>query len=88
MTGITPEQVREIAENAADKAAEKAVRAMLTALGVNPDKLHEEQQVWAFARTMQQGTKRGARALFTGFLTALATLIAGWLWLAFGNRHP
>jgi hypothetical protein len=40
---MTPEQVRDIAENAADKAAEKAVRATLIALGVNPDKLHEEQ---------------------------------------------
>jgi hypothetical protein len=86
---MTPEQVRDIAENAADKAAEKAVRATLIALGVNPDKLHEEQQVWAFARTMQQGTKRGALALFTGFLTALATAIAGSVWLLFFNKpHP
>jgi hypothetical protein len=85
---MTPEQVREIAENAADKAAEKAVRATLMALGFDLDNLHEEQQTWAFVRTMHAGTRRGIRALFTGIITALATAIVGWLWLAFGNRHP
>jgi hypothetical protein len=76
---MSPDQVREIAENAADKAAEKAVNNMLRALGIDMDKIHEEQQVWAFARTMQQGACRGALALFTGFLSTLATLIAGGL---------
>ena len=83
---MTPEQVREIAESAADKAAEKTIRGVLTALGIDPDKLHQEQRVWAFARTMQQGTHRGALALFTGFLTALSTLIAGAIWYVF-NKH-
>jgi len=44
---MTPEQVREIAENsariAATDAAEKAVRATLIALGVDVDNLHQEQ---------------------------------------------
>ena len=88
---MTPEQVRDIAENsariAATDAAEKAVRATLIALGVDVDNLHREQQVWAFARTMQQGTRRGAIALFTGFLSTLATLIAGAIWYFFSNRH-
>jgi len=84
---MSPDQVREIAENAADKAAEKAVNNMLRALGIDVDKIHEEQQVWAFARTMQQGTRRGALALFTGFLSTLATLIAGAIWYFFSNRH-
>jgi len=65
---MTPEQVREIAENsariAATDAAEKAVRATLIALGVDIDNLHREQQVRAFARTMQQGTRRGAIGYF------------------------
>lgn len=83
---MTPDQVREIAENAADKAAEKAVTKMLTALGIDVNNLPEEQQAWAFLRNMHQGTRRGARALFTGFLTALATSIAGTIWLIFFNK--
>ena len=88
---MTPEQILDIAnsaaEHAAEKAADKAVRSLLVALGINPDKLHEEQQVWAFARTMQQGTHRGTLALFTGFLTGLSTLIAGAVWYLFFNKH-
>lgn len=87
MTTLTAEQVRAIAEQAAEKAAKEAVRETLTALGVNMDKLHEEQQVWAFARTMHQGTRRGAFALYTGFLSALATLIAGAIWYVFSSHH-
>lgn len=86
---MTPDQVREIAENVAEKAADKAVRATLTALGFDMDNLHEEQQVWAFVRTMHAGTRRGILALFTGIIGALATAVVGWLWLMFfGNRHP
>ena len=100
---LTTEQVREIAreaaeaaaekvaentaEKAAEKAAKKAIRAVLTALGINPDKLHEEQRVWAFARTAQQGTQKGVIALFTGFLSTVATLIAGAIWYFFFNKH-
>jgi len=80
---LTPDQIREIAEVAAErvaeKAADKAVRATLSALGVNLNKMHEEQQVWAFARNMQQGSRLGARAI----ITALATSFAGWIWLVF-----
>jgi hypothetical protein len=83
---MTPEQFTAIAENVADKAARVAVRETLTSLGVNVDKLHEEQQVWAFARTMQQGTRRGTLALFTGFLSALATLVAGSVWYVFNKN--
>jgi hypothetical protein len=36
---------------------------------------------------MQQGTRRGAIAMFTGFLSTLATLIAGAVWYFFSNRH-
>jgi hypothetical protein len=94
---MTPEQVREIASNAAEsaaekvaeKAAEKAVRATLIALGIDVDKLHEEQRVWAFARTMQQGTQRGVFALITGFATTAAATIAGSAWYVFFNKpHP
>src|ERR1035437_4083056 len=88
---MTPEQILELAksaaEHAADKAADKAVRNLLTALGIDAENLHKEQRVWAFARTMQQGTHRGAVALFTGFLTGLATLIAGMVWYLFFNKH-
>lgn len=87
MSQMTSDQVTAIAENAADKAAEKAVRGMLTALGVDVDNLHKEQKVWAFARTMQQGSARGAMALLTGFLTALATLVAGSVWYLFFSKH-
>ncbi len=93
---MTAELIREIASNAAEKAAEqvaekvaeKAVRATLTALGIDIDKLHEEQKVWAFARTMQQGTQRGFLAIFTGFLTSTAALIAGSVWYVFFNKPP
>ena len=83
---MTPDQVEMIAENAATRAAEKAVNATLTALGIDVANMIKEQKVWAFARTMQQGTHRGALALFTGFLTSLATLIAGAVWYVFFNR--
>jgi hypothetical protein len=43
---------------------------------------------WAFARTMQQGTRRGALSLFTGFLSALATLVAGGVWYLFFKQTP
>ena len=79
---LTADHVERIAE----AAAEKAVHRTLTSLGVNVDRLHEEQQVWAFARSMHQGTRRGALALFTGFLTALSGLIATALWYIF-SKH-
>lgn len=89
---MTPEEVSEIAENVAKvvaaEAAEKAVRATLTALGVDVNKLHEEQQVWAFARTMQQGTHRGVRFMITSTIGAVVTLFVGWLWLFFFNKPP
>jgi methionyl-tRNA synthetase len=97
---LTADQVREIAERAAEKAAEKvaekaadraadkAVTAIMTALGVNINKLTEEQKVWAFARTMQQGTARGALAMVTGLITALTTLVAGAVWYLIFNKPP
>ena len=60
--------------------------AIMTALGFDLDKMHEEQQVWAFVRTMHQGTQRGVRALFTGTLTAFATVVVRWLWWMYGPR--
>lgn len=85
---VAAEKVAETAaEKAAEKAADRAIRATLTALGINPDKLHEEQQVWAFARTAQQGTARTVRAAMTGFFSTLATLIAGAIWYLFFNKH-
>ena len=61
---MTPEQVREIAENsariAATDAAEKAVRATLIA----PIICIKNSMVRAFARTVQQGTRRGAIGYF------------------------
>jgi hypothetical protein len=86
---MSPEQIEAIAENAANKAADRAVRATLIALGIDVDNLHKEQRVWAFARTMQQGSSRGAMALFTGFLSTLAAMIAGAIWYLFFNKpHP
>ena len=85
---MTPEQVKWIAENAARVAAQEAINATLTALGVDVKDMAKEQQVWAFARTMQQGTRRGVRALSTGILTTLATLIAGWVWYFFFKQSP
>ena len=82
---ITPEQVREIAS----EAAKEAVHDTLTALGIDMQNLHKEQQVWAFARRMHDGTNRGLRAAFTGAIGALATAIVGWLWLVFfSGKHP
>jgi hypothetical protein len=75
------------AHRAAEVAADRAIDRVLTALGIDPTKLHEEQRVWAFARTMQQGANKGVFALFTGFLTALSTLIAGAIWYVFFNKH-
>jgi hypothetical protein len=88
MTTMSTEQVREIAENAANAAAEKAVRDILTALGIDVQNLTKEQQVWAFARRMHDGTNRGIRAAFTGIIGAMATAFAGWIWLMFFNRPP
>jgi hypothetical protein len=88
MTSMTPEQVREIAENAASAAATKAVHDTLTALGFDMNNLHREQQVWAFMRTFHDGTRHGIRAMFTSIIGALATAFVRWLWFAFGNRHP
>jgi hypothetical protein len=98
---LTPEQVRDIAERtaertveavaerAAEKAATKAVTEILTSLGVDINNMAKEQRVWAFARTMQQGTSRGIMALTTGFLSMVATLIAGAIWYFFFNKpHP
>src|SRR5258707_1105913 len=65
MTSMTPEQVREIAENAASTAATKAVHDTLTALGFDMNNLHRGQQVWAFTRTFHDGTRRGICAMFT-----------------------
>lgn len=83
---MTPELVKDIAENAARAAAKEAVREMLIALGINPERLPEEQQVWSFARTLHQGTRRGALALFTGFLSTLAALLATAIWYIF-SKH-
>ncbi|WP_024516870.1 hypothetical protein [Bradyrhizobium sp. Tv2a-2] len=89
---MTPEQVREIAEDVARivaaEAAKEAVKETLTALGVKVDNLPEEQQVWAFARTMQQGTHRGVRVLITSTLGAVVTLVVGWIWYAFFKQIP
>lgn len=61
----------------------------LLTLGIDADKLHEEQKVWAFARTMQQGTQRGVYAMITGFFTTVSAAIAGGIWLVFFNKpHP
>ncbi|WP_315792210.1 MULTISPECIES: hypothetical protein [unclassified Bradyrhizobium] len=85
MSGLSADQAKEIAE----AAAEKAVRQLLTSLGIDPDKLMEERKVWAFARTMQQGTSKGVAAMITGFATAFATTVAGSIWLIFFNKpHP
>jgi len=81
---LTREEVREIAESAADKAAEEAVRRMLIALGVNVENMHEEQQVWAFARQMHQGTRLGMRSLVRGSMAAIGTAAIGWIWWIFG----
>jgi len=35
---------------------------------------------------MHQGTQRGVRALFTGTLTAFATVVVRWLWWMYGPR--
>ena len=83
---MTPEQVEQIAENASEKAAEKAVRNMLVAIGFDLENLHEEQQVWAWARTMHNSTRWGVRAIVTSLIGTIITAIAGWLWLAFGKH--
>lgn len=76
---MTPELVREIAS----AAAKEAVHDTLTSLGIDMENLHKEQQVWAFMRTFHDGTYRGIRTMFTGFIGALATAIVGWMWLVF-----
>ena len=81
---ITPEQVREIAK----EAAKEAVSDTLTALGIDMNNLVREQQVWAFMRTFQEGTHRGMRAAFTATIAAIATAVVGWAWFIFFGRHP
>jgi hypothetical protein len=87
---MTPAQIEEVIERTAERTAEKLreeMRGMFTALGFNmdPDKLHEEQQMVAFARTMHQGTRIGMKAA----ITAVATAAIGWIvWLLTNWKHP
>lgn len=79
---MTPDQIEEVIERTASETARRVdekMRTILSGLGFNmdPDKMHEEQQMVAFLRTMHQGTRRGVLALFTGIITALATVIVG-----------
>ena len=84
---MTPEQIEDVIERTAQRTAEKLrdeVRGMFTALGFNmdPDKVHEEQQMVAFVRTMHRGTQYGIRTIFAAILTAAV----GWvIWLFTGK---
>lgn len=95
---MNPEQIEELIERTAMRTAAKIredvkdeFRGILTGLGFNmdPDKMHEEQQMIAFARTMYTGTRRGVFALWTGVIGAAATVFVGWLvWFFSGKPHP
>jgi hypothetical protein len=61
-------------------------RLVAEQVGLDVNNLHKEQQVWAFARRMEQGTSRGIRAAFTGVIGALATAFVGWMWLVFFSK--
>jgi len=84
---MTSDQLEEIIERTAQRTAEKLreeMRSMFTALGFNmdPDKIHEEQQMVAFVRTMHKGTQYGIRTIFAAVLTAAV----GWvIWLFTGK---
>jgi hypothetical protein len=87
---MTPEQIEEVIERTAVRTAdrlEEKFRGMLSALGFNmdPDKLYEEQQMIAFARTMHQGTRTGLRAIVGAFCTAA---VGGLVWLFTNRPHP
>lgn len=91
---ITKQEIEDLidrtAEATADKTAKKVreeVSSIFIMLGFNmdPKSMHEEQQVIAFARSMQQGTKYGIRAIIGAIFTALV----GWLvWFFTGHRSP
>lgn len=80
--------IEELIERTAQRTASKVrdeMRLLLSMLGFNmdPDSIHEEQQVIAFARTMQQGTKFGFRAIIGAMLTAAV----GWaVWFFTGHK--
>ena len=86
---MTPDQIEDVIERTAQRTAEKLreeVKGMFTALGFNmdPDHLHEEQQMVAFARTMHQGTRIGMKAA----VTAVATAMIGWVVWVVTNWKP
>ena len=68
-------------------AGREAAKELLTTLGVDVSKPLEVQKDFAFVRTMRMGSHWGARAAFTGIITAIATALVGWLWLAFTRQH-
>jgi hypothetical protein len=86
---MTPDQIEEVIERTANRTAQKLHQEfhdMLAALGFNmdPDKLHEEQQMIAFVRTMHQGTRTGMRAI----IAAMGTAFVGWaVWLFTTKPH-
>jgi hypothetical protein len=95
---MTPEQIEDVIERTASRTAtrireevQEDFRAMLTGLGFNmdPDKMHEEQQMVAFARTMYTGTRRGVFAFWTGIIGAASTVFVGTIvWFFTGRPHP
>jgi hypothetical protein len=86
---MTPEQIEDLIERTALRTAGKIredVRGMFTALGfdMDPDHMHEEQQMVGFLRRMHQGTQTGKKAGVTAFVTTLVTALVGWVIYYFG----
>jgi hypothetical protein len=79
---MTHEQIQEIGKVAGREAAKE----MLTMLGMDVSTPLEVQKDFAFLRMMRMGSHWGARAALTGFVTAIATAIGAWLWVAF-TKH-
>jgi len=69
--------VKRIAEEAADRAAHRAVRETLVALGVDPDRPLDFQERMQFLKTLQTMVKTAVSQSITAFV---GILIGGIIW--------
>ena len=83
---MTREEMTEIA----DKAADKAIKEMLLALGIDaysPDEIKAFQKDAAFTRSLRESSEAVKRKAILTAVGVFVTGMLGYLWLVF-RPHP